>query len=223
MSHEETVRMERVSPEAGPLEVGGGVQRTELAPSPPLSGAMMSPGIAPEEEPIRAALSDRDYRLALSLCARIHGTKIGRFCMALTGSQAEADDLVQETLLAAHDAFASYRGDSPIVSWLLGIARLKCARHLERRSLRAARLTDLMPPDAVPEGLDLLADRRRAERTRSALAAVRPSEREAVLLRYLGELSYQEVGRACGIDERAARKRVSRALAQLRTVLSKEE
>ena len=64
--------------------------------------------------------------------------------------------------------------------------------------------------------------RQRAERARAALEQIRPSEREAVVLRYAAELSFREVGEACGIDEAAARKRVSRALARLREALVKE-
>jgi RNA polymerase sigma-70 factor (ECF subfamily) len=71
--------------------------------------------------------------------------------------------------------------------------------------------------DGNAEELMLL--RQRAEAARSALSNIRPSEREAVVLRYAGELSFREVGQACGIDEAAARKRVSRALARLREVV----
>jgi RNA polymerase sigma-70 factor (ECF subfamily) len=61
--------------------------------------------------------------------------------------------------------------------------------------------------------------RRRAEAARALLARVRPTEREALLLRYEAGLSYREVGEACGVDEAAARKRVSRALARLRELV----
>jgi len=66
---------------------------------------------------------------------------------------------------------------------------------------------------------DLLEVRRRAERARELLERVRPTEREALLLRYTGELSFREVGEAVGIDEATARKRVSRALARLRELV----
>ena len=55
-----------------------------------------------------------------------------------------------------------------------------------------------------------------AQRARDALAKLKPSEREAVVLRYEGELSFRELAAACGVDEAAARKRVSRALSRLR-------
>ena len=159
----------------------------------------------------------------LSLCARHHGAAIGRLCMALVGSQSEAEDLAQETLLAALAGISEFRGDGPIRAWLFGIARRKCARHLERHSRREARLRLIHDATRGELADELLAKRQRAETARAALEAIRPSEREAVVLRFAGELSFRDVGVACGIDEAAARKRVSRALARLRDKLSTTE
>jgi RNA polymerase sigma-70 factor (ECF subfamily) len=177
---------------------------------------------------IEAALRRRDHDAALALCARQHGAAIGRLCMALVGSQADAEDLTQETLLAAHDAFDSWRGEGSIRAWLFAIARRKCARHLETRTTGRARLELLRDEPAGPNPADAaqvmsaVFDRQLAARARKALAEIRPSEREALILRYAGGLSFREVAAACGIDEAAARKRVSRAHARLRAELDPE-
>jgi len=159
------------------------------------------------------ALRAGDKRRALMLCAREHGRSVGRLCMALLGSQAEADDAVQDTFVAAYGAFDGYRGDGPLRAWLFAIARRRCARALERRGRTPIAERDR---DEAPRADELIAARQRAEAARALLAEVRPSEREALLLRYVGELSFREVAAACGIDEPAARKRVSRALSRLR-------
>ena len=65
--------------------------------------------------------------------------------------------------------------------------------------------------------------RQRAEKARSALDTIRPSEREALLLRFGAGLSFREVSEACGIEEAAARKRVSRGIAALRNKMAEEE
>jgi len=145
-----------------------------------------------------------------------------RFARALVGSAADADDLTQETLLAAHDAFDSWRGEGTIRSWLFGIARRKCARHLETRTAGRAKLELLRDEPPAPDPADTASDRQLAARARKALAEIRPSEREALILRYAGGLSFREVAAACGIDEAAARKRVSRAHARLREELGAE-
>jgi RNA polymerase sigma-70 factor (ECF subfamily) len=172
-----------------------------------------------EDQAILDAIRSGDHRLALSLCARHHGASVGRLCMALVGSNADADDLVQETLLDAHSAFESFRGDGTLRAWLYGIARRKCARHVERSTRRTARLRLVHDAERGGDGEDLMLLRQRAEAARAALSNIRPSEREAVVLRYQSELSFREVGELCGIDEAAARKRVSRAIARLREVV----
>ena len=63
---------------------------------------------------VEEALRRHDPDAALTLCVRQHGAAIGRLCMALVGSQADAEDLTQETLLAARDAFDGWRGESSI-------------------------------------------------------------------------------------------------------------
>jgi len=164
---------------------------------------------------ILEALRVGDRRRALALCARSHGASLGRLCMALLRSQSEADDAVQETLLSAHASFDGFRGEGSLRSWLFSIARRRCARVLEKKGVQA-RSGDEPEPLHEQTTEELVETRRRAARARDLLAGIRPTEREALLLRYLGELSFREVGEACGIDEAAARKRVSRALARLR-------
>jgi RNA polymerase sigma-70 factor (ECF subfamily) len=177
----------------------------------------------PIEAEIKRAIASGDMRAAMAICARAHALALGRFCMALMGSQAEAQDLLQETLLAAHGSFASWRGEGSLRAWLFGIARRTCARHLERRLRQEHRLRLVQSSPDTERDDERLLNKERAERARSALERIRPSEREALILRYASELSFKEVGIACGIDEAAARKRVSRALIKLRAVLKEKE
>lgn len=192
----------------------------------PGQGAAASPIVAARRDPeqeIRAALSGGRYHEALASCVRDYGELLGRLCMALVGSQTEAEDLVQETLLAAHRGFHGYRDEGTVKAWLSSIARRKCARHLETRSRSKSSPNpgpDLPAAASVEE--DVLLGRH-ASRARTLLDSIRPSEREALVLRYAVGLTFREVAQACGIDEAAARKRVSRALARLRSQLGAEE
>jgi RNA polymerase sigma-70 factor (ECF subfamily) len=182
------------------------------------------PGAADEDAEILLALTGGDARRALSLCVQRHGPSIGRLCMAMLGSQLDADDVTQETLLAAHRGFAEYRHEGTLRSWLLGIARNKCLQHLEKHRRRGARLRLVRAREAGADTARELDQEllERAEQARALLERVRPSDRDALLLRYVGELSFKEVAAACGIEETAARKRVSRALLALRSTLGKE-
>ena len=149
---------------------------------------------------------------------------MGRLAMALLGSQSEAEEAVQEALIAAHAGIGDFRGDGSVRAWLFAITRRLCARRLETRVRRAQKLRLVHDAGATPAGPDeSLERRRRAVLLREALDTLRPTEREAVLLRFASGLSYREVGVACGIDEATARKRVSRALARLRVSLVSTE
>lgn len=174
-------------------------------------------------DPIAERIRAGAHREAAALCARAHAQALGRLCMAMLGSQAEADEAVQETLLAAHDAMPGYRGEGTVRAWLFGIARRTCARRVEARDRQERRLRlvhDASADARLPD--EALAARRRAARVRQALEQLRPSEREALVLRYEAGLSFKEIGVACGIDEAAARKRASRALVAMRALLGDE-
>lgn len=173
-------------------------------------------------DPIYELIHRGDYRAAVALCARDHGASLGRLCMSWLGSQAEAEEAAQEVLIAAFDAMSGYRGEGSVRAWLFGIARRVCARRVETRVRREARLRLVHSEEGALEADALLIARRRAERVRAALAELKPSERDAVVLRYEADLSFREVALACGIDEAAARKRVSRALERLRALLNDE-
>jgi RNA polymerase sigma-70 factor (ECF subfamily) len=174
-------------------------------------------------DPICDLITRGDHRGAMGLCARTHGSAIGRLCMAFLGSQADAEEATQETLLAAFDAMAGFRADGTVRSWLFASARRVCARRVETRSRRDAKLRLVRADGGESPGAEvLLAAQQRAERVRRALSDLKPTERDAVVLRYEAELSFREVAEACGIDEAAARKRVSRALERLRGALGEE-
>jgi RNA polymerase sigma-70 factor (ECF subfamily) len=177
--------------------------------------------LAPEPPDIAALIRAGQHRDAIAACARTHGAVLGRLCMALLGSQADADEAAQETLLRAHRGMASYRGDGSVKAWLCGIARHVCVHVLEsRRRGRDAAARAAIPE--APDG-DAIARRRRAHAIRGALDQLRPSEREPLVLRYVAGLGHRDIAAALQIDEAAARKRISRALAHLRAVLCDQE
>jgi RNA polymerase sigma-70 factor (ECF subfamily) len=171
-------------------------------------------------DPIVDLIHAGRHRDALAACARTHATILGRLAMALLGSQADADEAVQETLLRAHRGMASYRAEGSIKAWLCGIARHVCAHMLETRR-RGRELLEIVPTEG--EARDAFAARRNARVLRDALEKLKPSEREALVLRYVADLSHREIAAACGLDEAAARKRISRALERLRSVMPTEE
>jgi RNA polymerase sigma-70 factor, ECF subfamily len=197
--------------------------------------AIMAPGLArvetknedrplaDEARDIEELIATGNHREALARCARAYAASIGRLCMAFTGSQADSEELVQETLLAAYDAFPTYRAEGSVRAFLYGIARRICGRFSETQARQKARLRLVHDTGSSrADASELSLEKERATRAREALAKLKPSEREALVLRYDTGLSFREVAQACGIDEAAARKRVSRALARMRADIGEE-
>lgn len=194
----------------------GQASAAPAAPSPEPPAAARA-----EDVEIAAALERGETRRALALCVERHGASIGRLCMAMLGSQREADDATQQTLLSAHQSFGDYRGSVSLRAWLLGIARNECLQQLEQRRRRAT-TAPLATGPAQPDGHEAGGATQRAERARALLDRLRPSDRDALLLRFLADLSLEEVAAASGIDGATARKRVSRALSSLLETLGSE-
>jgi RNA polymerase sigma-70 factor (ECF subfamily) len=179
------------------------------------------------ERPILKAIRRRDYRMALDLIVKTHAPRIGRLCYAMSGNQAEAEELIQEILLAAYQAMPVFEGRSTVRTWLYTIARRTCSKALQKRRRR-----DLLGP--CSEDLLLLAtdakDPQQAlesseshDRLRRAVGGLPPTQKEVLLLRFVSGLRYREVGQICGISEEAARQRASAGLRRLRRDLAPAE
>jgi RNA polymerase sigma-70 factor (ECF subfamily) len=138
-----------------------------------------------------------------------------------TTSAELAVDLTAETFVAALASAKRFRpGETPAVAWLLGIARHKLLRSIERgrveaRARRRLGASRLEFDDEELERVDELDTKRAHE----LLAALPPSQAEAVRARVLDEEPYDVIAARMRCSELVARKRVSRGLATLRDVL----
>ncbi len=136
-----------------------------------------------------------------------------------------AVDLTAETFVAALASVRRFRpSEGPAVAWLLGIARHKLLRSLERGRVeaRARRRLGMQRVELDDDDLtrvDELGVRPVAE----LLALLTPEQAAAVSARVIEELPYRELAERLRCSELVARKRVSRGLATLRTVLEEEE
>jgi len=139
-----------------------------------------------------------------------------------------AADLTAEAFAQAWLSRRSFRdeADGFALPWLLGIAR-NVARESARRNeveTRARRRlglpTDLAPEDGYAAVEDRLSPSAALE---EALETLPAHEREALELRVVGELPYDDVAARLGLRPAAARLRVSRALRRLSALPLKED
>jgi RNA polymerase sigma factor (sigma-70 family) len=142
---------------------------------------------------------------------------IWRFLHRLTGRQELAEDLFQETWLAAARNAHRLRQDSELLPWLYTIARNEHRnavrfRILDRRRREAVR----GEPAAAVREPDAAADaRRRAAEVARAFASLPESSREVLLLSVLEGMATGDVAKILGLRADAVRKRLSRAREEL--------
>jgi RNA polymerase sigma factor (sigma-70 family) len=138
-----------------------------------------------------------------------------------TTSAELAVDLTAETFVAALASVKRFRpGEAPAVAWLLGIARHKLLRSIERGRVEDRARRRLGAPRLEFDDEELArVDELDTKRAHELLAALPPSQAEAVRARVLDEEPYDVIAARMRCSELVARKRVSRGLATLRDVL----
>jgi len=150
-----------------------------------------------------------------------HGTEIFRFALRLTGSQPDADDLFQETMLKAFRAFDRLQPNSNHRAWLYRIASntfLSGRRKFDRVDSLDLLGEQLNFEVAVAEvdhaaGLDA---RGLLQEIAEFIEHLPPKQQLALVLRKFHSLGYDDVAEALGCTEGAARTNVHQALRKLR-------
>ncbi len=137
--------------------------------------------------------------------------RLVRLCASITGDQAVAEDLAQETLLEAWRHRHKLREPSGADRWLSAIARNVCYRWARRRGRDSVLVGDLDAelPDCT--GDDLGHDELDEELER-ALARLSGATRDMVVLHYVHGLPHAEIAVRHGLSEEAVSMRISRVV-----------
>jgi RNA polymerase sigma factor (sigma-70 family) len=138
------------------------------------------------------------------------------YAIALLGDRSAAEDvtaLAFERLYRSRSRLDRRRGTPR--AWLFSIARNAALDELRRRRRGPLQLLRHERYDGG-DSAEALEQVERRETVRDALASLPVREREVVLLKFHGQLSNSELGRALGISESNAGTRLHRALTRLR-------
>ena len=146
---------------------------------------------------------------------------IWRFLHRLCGRQDVAEDLFQDTWIAAARNAHRLREDSQLLPWLYTIARNK-HRNAVRFRLLDRKLRERVreePASPAPEPDVEMEARRRVAGVELAFKSLPEAYREVLLLVLVEGLSTEAVAGVLGLREDAVRKRLSRARAELARLL----
>jgi len=156
-----------------------------------------------------------------------YGSRLYTVAYRITGSAADAEDLVQDMFLQVFRRLESFRGEAALGTWLHRLAINTCLDFVRSKQGRRQRVTDaaddldaLESPASGPWRAEAALDRMDLER---AIAQLPPSYRRAFLLHDVEGLEHHEIGAALGIAEGTSKSLLFKARMRLRSLLRGRE
>ncbi|MBC3916066.1 RNA polymerase sigma factor RpoE [Undibacterium sp. CY18W] len=164
----------------------------------------------------------RGDKKAFELLVSKYQRKLMRLVSRLVYDHAEAEDVVQEAFIKAYRALPNFRGESAFYTWLYRIGVNTAKNHLVTQGRRAPTSTDADVDEAESfsdaEGLrdintpeSLLASKQIAETVNSAMSTLPEELRNAITLREIEGLSYDEIAEVMLCPIGTVRSRIFRA------------
>lgn len=146
-----------------------------------------------------------------------HADALFRVALSLSRNRADAEDLVQETLLCAYRGARTFQGRSSARTWMLRILTRVASRSWRKAQRRGPTVSldagaegergvDDPGIGAVEHRLDVM----------DILAELSEPHREVLLLREIWDLSYDEIAATLGVPRGTVESRLSRAREQFR-------
>jgi RNA polymerase sigma-70 factor (ECF subfamily) len=156
-------------------------------------------------------------------CRRLvqaHSRSLFRLAFRITGNEHDAEDVVQEALFRAFRHMDRYESRASLSTWVHRIAA-NCALDLIRRRKRRQEESEVPPVAAADPGPDRLVYSGQVQKyVADAMNELSAQERAAFVLRHFEGESIEEIGRALGLNESAAKHSVFRAVQKLRRWLA---
>jgi len=142
--------------------------------------------------------------------------RYARYAMHMLGNREDAEEALQDAFLRAYRSLARYEERERFAAWLFRILMNQCRTVSARRRRHETRASEW----TVEATEEHPAERRALrEELEYALAQLRPEQREAVLLKYTEDFSYEEMAMITGTGVSALKMRVRRACDRLRELL----
>lgn len=181
-----------------------------------------------EETLIIPAMSNAGWSAAeFDEIVRQHQARIYRVLRCELRDDEAAATLTQDCFLKAYRARAEFRGEASVSTWLVRIA-VNLARDYQRNrhqsfwrrmlggNAQEAELAAEMAVDHSPPVERALLAREQLQHTMEAVKSLSPQQQTAFHLRFLEELSIEEIARAMGVESGTVKSHLSRAVNALR-------
>ena len=135
-------------------------------------------------------------------------------CLRMLGNRADAEDVSQEVLVKAFNAMESFEGRSTFKTWLMRITTNTCITMQTKRKRQGEILTELKGEQhgAGTTSLDTA-----AHDVETLLSQVKPEDRKLLVLRFVAELTFEEIAEVFDLGLSATKMRIYRATEELRS------
>ena len=150
------------------------------------------------------------------LLVRRHNQRLYRAVRAVSHSDHDAEDALQQTWLRVYARLSSFRGDSAFTTWATRIAVHEAIADVRKRPV-IAEVTDRASTDPTPD--DTVERDQLGRLLESCLRAIPQGNREVMILRDVLELDTAETAECLQISEEAVRVRLHRARAAVAAAL----
>ena len=164
--------------------------------------------------------ADWDADRAVTALYSTHYRSLVRLAALLVRDVATAEEVVQDSFVAMHDGWRRLRDSEKALSYLR-----QSVVNRSRSVLRHRVVVDRNAPKPSPDmpsaehGAIVLLERSAVV---SALRTLPPRQREALVLRYYGDMSEAQIADIMGISRGAVKSHTARAMSALRSVLERE-
>lgn len=195
------------------------------AKGPQLQEGKATPMEGPDLESVIERAQGHDAE-ALGEIYRLYVRRVFGLCRYMLGSRESAEDATSEVFLKLQRSIESYDGSIPFPRWLLRVAGNQCIDALRRRKRGRQVIVEAEEGVAVIEAASsepsplgaVLSTEERAQ-VRDAIARLPENYRVPLVLRYYGELSYDEIAQQLGLQRNYVAALLFRAKQELRRKL----
>jgi RNA polymerase sigma-70 factor (ECF subfamily) len=180
-------------------------------------------------KPAVAAAFMKEDAVEFAEVAARYRPQIFRFLLASLRDPDAAETLTQDCLLKAHRNWASFRGESSVMTWLLRIAINLQKDHWRSRRLQFWKLTANNSVDAddashwLPSGESSpeqqVVARDQVRQVWKAVEGLSQRQKSVFLLRHVEEMEIHEIASTIGLSEGTVKAHLSRAMVRVRAEL----
>ena len=145
-----------------------------------------------------------------------HGKKMFAYALRLTSDAGMAEDVLQESLIAAWQGASRFRGEGRVIAWLLGIVHHKAMHALRSRQHLSFEELNSEPRDHTPLPDEQVSSQEQSRSLRSGLENLSLEHRMVLDLVFYQGLSLKETAEICGCPTGTVKSRLNYAKKALR-------